>query len=178
MDVKMKMSVGRVLCTFILCFTCGCVYAETKIAILDFELKDLTLAPRIPAEIKRTASIKPLLETELKKAGYVMINIDSKSQQSADSGVGYLFDHHDVAANLGRQFGADYILVGRLHKPSFLFAYMMGHLIRVRDDKLIGDYISEAKGPNKKLTIKTVESLAVKIDKTLDNRYTPPPPSK
>jgi len=152
--------------------------AETKIAILDFELKDLTLAPRIPAEIKRTASIKPLLEAELKKASYLIIKVDPTKQELANSGVGYLFDHHDVAANLGRQLGADYILVGRLHKPSFLFAYLMGHLIRVSDSKLIGNYISEAKGPNKKLTIKTVESLAVKIDKTLDNRYTPPPPKK
>ena len=150
------------------------VFAETKIAILDFELKDLTLAPRIPAEIKRTASIKPLLEAELKKAHYVIIDIDSNSQKMADGGVGYLFDHHDVAAKLGEQFGADYILVGRLHKPSFLFAYLMGHLIRVSDAKLIGNFISEAKGPSKKLTIKTVESLTVKIDKTLDNQYSPP----
>jgi len=154
------------------------VFAETRIAILDFELKDLTLAPRIPAEIKRTASIKPLLEGELKKAGYMIISIDPKSQKLADSGVGYLFDHHNVAAKLGKQFGADYVLVGRLHKPSFLFAYLMGHLIRVSDAELIGDYVSEAKGPNQKLTIKAVESLTVKIDKTLDNRYSPPPPSK
>ncbi len=152
--------------------------AETKIAILEFELKDMTLAPRIPSEIKRTASIKPLLETELKTANYTIIDIDPKSQKIANSGVGYLFDHHDVAAKLAKGFGADYVLVGRLHKPSFLFSYLMGHLIRVSDAKLIGNYISEAKGPNIKLTIKTVESLAVKIDKTLDNQYTPPPPSK
>jgi len=150
------------------------LFAETRIAILDFELKDLTLAPRIPAEIKRTASIKPLLEAELKSADYSIINIDINSQQAADAGVGYLFDHHDVAAHLAKQFNADYVLVGRLHKPSFLFAYMMGHLVRVADAKLIGNFISEAKGPNIKLTRKTVESLAVKIDKTLENRYTPP----
>jgi hypothetical protein len=133
--------------------------ARTKIEILEFELKDMTLAPRTPAEIKRTASIKPLLEAELKSADYTIFDIDLESQKMADSGVGYLFDHHDVAAKLGKQFGADYVLVGRLHKPSFLFAY-------------------EAKGPNIKLTKKTVESLTVKIDKTLDNNYTPPPPSK
>ena len=160
--------------SIILCLISIGVAADTKIAILDFELKDLTLAPGIPAEIKRTASIKPLLEAELKKADYTLINIDLNSQKLADSGVGYLFDHHDVAARLGKQFGADYILVGRLHKPSFLFSYLMGHLIRVSDAKLIGNYISEAKGPNIKLTIKTVESLTVKIDKTLDNRYSPP----
>ena len=116
-----------------------------------------------------------LLETELQSADYTIISIDLESQKAADSGVGYLFDHHDVAAKLGKQFGADYVLVGRLHKPSFLFSYLMGHLIRVSDAKLIGNYISEAKGPNIKLTIKTVESLAVKIDRTLDNRYKPPP---
>lgn len=152
--------------------------AGTKIAVLEFELKDMTLAPRIPSEIKRTASIKPLLEAELKSADYTIINIDIESQKLADSGVGYLFDHDDVAAKLGKQFGADYVLVGRLHKPSFLFSYLMGHLVRVSDGKLIGNYISEAKGPNIKLTIKTVESLTVKIDKTLDNRYLPPPPAK
>ena len=163
---------------FIFVFMSFSLSAETKIAILEFELKDMTLAPRIPAELKRTASIKPLLEAELKKAGYTIINIDIESQKYADSGVGYLFDHDDVAAKLAKQFGADYVLVGRLHKPSFLFSYLMGHLIRVSDAKLIGNYISEAKGPNIKLTIKTVESLTVKIDKTLDNRYSPPPPSK
>lgn len=178
MNIKINTRIRHCLSSIILCLMSIDVFAETKIAILDFELKDLTLAPRIPSEIKRTASIKPLLETELKKADYVIIDIDPKSQKFADSGVGYLFDHHDVAANLGKQFGADYVLVGRLHKPSFLFAYLMGHLIRVSDAKLIGDYISEAKGPNQKLTVKTVESLAVKIDKTLDNRYLPPPPSK
>ena len=158
----------------LLCFTSVHLFADTKIAILDFELKDLTLAPGVPAEIERTASIKPLLEAELKGAGYTIVDIDLKSQAYANAGVGYLFDHHDLAARLGKKFDADYILVGRLHKPSFLFAYLMGHLIKVSDAKLIGNYISEAKGPNKKLTIKTVESLAVKIDKALDNSYTPP----
>jgi len=56
------------------------------------------------------------MEAALKIADYTIINIDLESQKF--SGVGYLFDHHDVAAKLGKQFGADYVLVGRLHKPS------------------------------------------------------------
>jgi len=168
--------IQRLLILIALCLVSVSAFAGTKIAILDFELKDMTLKPRILAEIKRTASIKPLLEGELKKADYTIIEIDLDSQKFADSGVGYLFDHHDIAANLAKEFGADYVLVGRLHKPSFLFSYLMGHLVRVSDGQLIGNYISEAKGPNIKLTIKTVESLAVKIDKTLDNKYSPPPP--
>ena len=173
-----KVWLYQVFSLILLCLINIGVFAETRIAILEFELKDLTLAPRIPSEIERTASIKPLLERELKSAGYTIVNIDHKNQIDSNAGVGYLFDHHDTAAKLGKEFDADYILVGRLHKPSFLFAYLMGHLIRVSDAKLIGNYISEAKGPNKKLTVKTVESLTVKIDKTLDNSYIPPPSSK
>lgn len=161
---------------FLIALSVAQANAETSIAILDFELNDLTLAPRTPAEINRTASIKPLLEKELKGAGYSIISIDLAAQHLSNSGFGYLFDHDDVAAGLGKTAGADYVLVGRLHKPSFLFAYIMGHLIRVKDGQLIGNYISETKGGDEKLTLKGVESLADKIDKDLDNRYTPPPP--
>ncbi len=139
----------------------------TRIAVLDFELKDMTLAPGIPAEIKRTASIKPLLEQQLRDQGYQMVAIPAAAQQYADSGIGYLFDHDDAAARLGQQHQVDYIIVGRLHKPSFLFAYLMVHLIEVKSGKIIGDYVSEAKGPQQKMTEKTVESLRVKINRTL-----------
>jgi len=154
------------------------LHAAPRIAILDFELKDMTLAPGIPAEIKRTASIKPLLEVELRSAGYDIVQIPPDAQQAADSGVGYLFDHADAAAELGKRFGADYVLVGRLHKPSFLFAYLMGNLVKVGDQQWMARIITESKGPNAELVIKAVESMADKIDDNLENRYTPPPPAK
>ncbi len=156
----------------------GGLCAETRIAILDFELKDLTLAPGIPSEIKRTASIKPLLEKELGSAGYVIVPIPLSEQHRANSGIGYLFDHGDAVAALGQQFGADYVLVGRLHKPSFLFAYLMGNLVRVRDQRVLGHFITESKGPNLALVVKAVENLADKIDNSLENRYSPPLPGK
>ncbi|WP_374088248.1 DUF2380 domain-containing protein [Methylomicrobium lacus] len=141
--------------------------AAPRIAVLDFELKDLTPAPSIPAEVARTASIKPLLEQELAKAHYPIVQIDRRDIAEAAAGPGYLFNHHDLAAELGRTVGADYVVVGRLHKPSYLFAYLMAHLVDVRQGKLIGDYISEIKGGDKKLTLKGVESLARKITATL-----------
>jgi hypothetical protein len=152
------------------------VFAETSIAILDFELSDVTLAPGIPAEIERTASIKAMLESELKGAGYKIIFIDLNAQHEANGGFGYLFNHNDVAAELANKAGAAYVLVGRLHKPSFLFAYLMGHLIKTSDGGLIENYVVETKGGDKKLTLKAVETLASKIDENLDNNYTPPPP--
>ncbi len=151
--------------------------ANTRIAILDFELSDVTLAPGIPAEIERTAAIKAMLEGELKKAGYIIIAIDLAAQHQANAGFGYLFNHNDVAAELARQAGADYVLVGRLHKPSFLFAYLMGHLIKAKDGGLIENYVVETKGGERKLTLKAVETLTSKIDYNLDKSYSPPPPA-
>jgi Protein of unknown function (DUF2380) len=153
------------------------VGANTRIAILDFELSDVTLAPGIPTEIERTASIKAMLEGELKSAGYIIINIDLAAQHQANAGFGYLFNHNDVAAHLARQAGADYVLVGRLHKPSFLFAYLMGHLIKASDGGLIENYVVETKGGETKLTLKAVETLTSKIDYNLDKSYSPPPPT-
>ncbi len=153
-------------------------WSETRIAILDFELKDLTLIPGTPAELARTASIKTLLEEELASAGYQIIAIDKTAQHQANSGFGYLFDHHDSAAKLGETFAADYVLVGRLHKPSFLFAYLMGHLINVESGQLIGNFITESKGGDKKLTRKAVEAMVVEIDALLEKRYSPPTKNK
>jgi len=142
--------------------------ADTKIAILDFELNDLTLDPRRPDELERTASIKSLLQETLnRKGGYDLIEIDSDAREKADAGVGYLFDHHDAAGALGKKFGAEWVLVGRVHKASFLFVYFLAHLVDAHTQKLVADYIVEVKGPQRKLTIKGVESLAEKIDKTI-----------
>jgi hypothetical protein len=140
--------------------------AKPRIAILDFELRDLTLKPGVPQELERTASVKPMLEAELAKSDFEIVNIPINAQLSASAGRGYLFDHHDIAAQLGQKFGADFVLVGRLHKPSFLFVYLMAHLIDVKHQRLLADYLSEVKGGDKKLTRKGVESLVVKINDT------------
>jgi hypothetical protein len=157
-----------VLFMAVICVLPAYAIANPSIAVLDFELRDLTLLPGIPAEKQRTASVKPLLEAELKKSGYEIISIPSEAQAEATSGFGYLFDHHDVAAQLGQKYQADYVLVGRLHKPSFLFVYLMGHLIDVKRQALLADFSSEVKGGDKKLTGKGVEDLAVKINNALN----------
>lgn len=172
------MRIVRAFFAVLLALAAAPAAADTRIAVLDFELKDLTLAPGVPAEIARTASIKPLLTKELESAGYRLVEIPADARQAANSGVGYLFDHADAAAALAKRYGADYVLVGRLHKPSFLFAYLMAHLVRVSDGSLVGNYITESKGPNAGLTGKAVESLTVKIDRDLERRYSLPPPQK
>ena len=110
------------------------------IAVLDFELNDLTVNPRQPEEIERTASIKASLQEALaSRYGYRIAALDSKAQQTADAGVGYLFDHSDAAAALARQFGADWIIVGRVHKASYLFVYFKARVVDVKSGEQIGD---------------------------------------
>lgn len=56
------------------------------------------------------------------------------------------------------------LLVGRLHKPSFLFFYLMAHLIDVKKETLAGEYLYEVKGGG---MVPGVEGIAEKITKTL-----------
>ena len=89
------------------------VFADTRIAILDFEVKDLTLYPRIKEEKERAASMKPMLQDILKaKGGYELININSDAQYEANKGTGYLFDHHDVVAELGSTIWSGFCING------------------------------------------------------------------
>lgn len=145
------------------------VYAETGIAVLDFELNDLTPMPRTPAELERTASVAPLLREALAENGiYEMVIIDPEAQAEADAAFGYLFDHPELAAELGRQFGADWIAIGRLHKPSFLFAYLKVLLVNVKTQRIAGDYVVEVKGAGKKVIERGAASLAEQIDQTVN----------
>jgi len=146
------------------------VQAAERIAVLNYELKDLTLVPGTEAELARTDSIAPLLRNELEKThGYQIILIASQIQNEADVAVGYLFDHADVAADLCKVHGADWITVGRLHKPTFLFAYIKAHLINCNSKKLVGNYTIEVKGAGKDLTAKGVAKLAIEIDQTIQS---------
>ena len=155
-----------VIFALLFCLSAANVTAQPRIAVLDFELRDLTVIPGIPQEVARTASVKPMLEEELKKSGYEIVAIPVAAQMQATAGFGYLFDHHDVAAQLAQHYNADYVIVGRLHKPSFLFVYLMAHLVDVKQQRLVADYLSEVKGGEKKLTRKGVESLVVKVNAT------------
>lgn len=144
------------------------IAADTRVAVLDFHLKDVTLTANTPQELERTASIRPLLEAELEKEDmYELVPVDMDAQSEYNPGFGYLFSHHDVVADLGGKYGAEYVIVGRVHKPSTLFAYLMVHLVDVRTRSLVGDYIVEVKGSQKKITEKGVARLAEKIHKTI-----------
>jgi hypothetical protein len=145
--------------------------AEVKrIAVPDFELNDLAgMTPTPPAEMERTASVAPMLRNALSLTGTsAVVAIDPQSVNHANQGFGYLFDHADEAARLGDRFGADWVVVSRVHKPSFLFAYLKVHLVNVKNARLVGDYVVEVKGEAKQATARGVTRLAEQLEQTLN----------
>lgn len=145
--------------------------ADTRIAVLDFELNDLTLEPRTPTELERTARVAPLLREALAaRKGYALVAVDPAAQEKADVSVGYLFDHPDAAAELGRRFNADWIAVGRLHKPSPLFSYLKVKLVEAKTGEIKGDYVVEIKGQFEQTASRGTAILAEQIDDTLRGR--------
>ncbi len=143
--------------------------AGTRVAVLDFELNDLTGITPIPREeLERTATLAPLLRESLRRKGHELILISPEEQSRANSGFGYLYDHPDEAAKLGQRFGADVVVVGLIHKPSFLFAYLK---TRIADSQApLGESIVEIKGSAKTVTERGVTSLAHQIDQILQQK--------
>ncbi len=143
-------------------------FGDTRIAVLDFELNDLTPLPRTAEELKRTASVAPLLrEALVEQGGYEPVLIDPAIHAGANLSFGYLLDHTEAAAALGRRLGVDWIAVGRVHKPSFLFAYLKVHLVNVATERLAGDYVVEVKGSLETLTARGAARLAERIHRTI-----------
>ncbi|MEX2496650.1 MAG: DUF2380 domain-containing protein [Woeseia sp.] len=167
----MQSGFPRLLAAIVAVFLALCAFpsfADTRIAVLEFELNDLTPMPRTPAELERTASIAPTLRDALsQKSGYELTVIDAEAQADADASFGYLFDRPELAAELGKQFGTDWVAVGRLHKPSFLFAYLKVHLVNVETGRVAGDYVVEIKGAGEKVVRRGAKSLAEQIDETI-----------
>lgn len=141
-----------------------CGYAAPHIAILDFELNDITSLPNTPEELARTASIRPLLEQAIRQAGnYQIVPIQAAAQTAANAGFGYLFRFHDQAAKLGQQAGADWVIVSQHSKPSFLYSYLIAHLVNVKTRSLSARFDIELKGNHPKVTEHAVDALAKKI---------------
>ena len=133
-------------------------------AVLDFELNDLTLNPVVAKETARAESLAPLLRERLgKHFGLEIVDVDSMTQATANEGLGYLFEHHDVVAELGNVVGADWVVVGRLHKPSHLFAYLEAQIVGVGSRRLLGRFVVEVKGTRPELTRRGVDALALQL---------------
>ncbi len=156
-------------CCVLLIVLCETANAGERIAILSFELNDITSLPNTQAERIRTALIKLLLEQAMMLIGdYDIIQISSDQQKVENAGFGYLFRFPDVTAKLAMKNGADWIIIGQHSKPSFLFSYLIVKLINVKTGEIIARYDIEMKGNHSKVTQRGVRKLSREIDKGIN----------
>jgi hypothetical protein len=104
-----------------------------KVMVLDFPLHDLTDLPNPPEELARIAYFNVAFKQKLADDGVeiVPVNVEIKAIAAAQSPT-YLFDHTDIAAELAKDSGADYILIGVAMKPTYLFVYPRLLLVDVK----------------------------------------------
>ena len=96
----------------------------SKVMVLDFPLNDLTDLPNPPEEIARIADFNHFFKQRLADDGVELVPVSNniKAVAAAQSAT-YLFDHPDIASDLAKDSGADYILLGVAMKPTYLFVY-------------------------------------------------------
>jgi len=157
----------------------GTVLADSKVAVLDMELLNLTMAlsdPQKNADIAANDERNVALTESLVREGfekrdqYELIRIDDKAHKKADKGVGFLFDRPEAAASLGEKFGADYIVVGRYHKPTYLFSYIMLRVVDVSSGELLQEFKTEVKGRPQETIPRNIENVMTEIDEMLSSR--------
>ncbi len=155
-----------------LLFLISPVWADNNFAVTDFELLDLTLRlsdPKKAAEIDAQEQEKiKMIDTLIRKGitdteGYTMLHVSAEDRNKADKSIGYLFDCAKCSADLGREYNADYILIGRLHKPTYLFSYIIVRVFDVKANRLIKEYRTEAKGKPSKSVPGAIDNILIKI---------------
>jgi len=159
-----------------LLFLSSPIWANTNFAVTGFEFLDLTFKipdPKKEAAIEAQEQEKINLIDKLIKEGiadtdgFTMIPISKEDRDKADKSHGYLFDCASCSSDLGREHHADYILIGRLHKPTYLFSYIIVRIFDVKTNKLIKEYRSEAKGKPQKSVPGAINNLLIKIRKDI-----------
>ena len=121
---------------------------------------------RAPQELKRTASLAPLLRKALGKRGYDVVSVPLAANDAAGASVAHLFDEPAAAAALGRRDKADWMVSGKLQKDSYLFAFITVRVVDVHTKHMIGEFNTRIEGPmtNQRLTRKGVQRIAEEVD--------------
>ncbi len=152
------------------------VLANSTFAVTDFELLNLTLKLSDPQKVaaidaedqERIKLMDALIKEGIANTeGFTMIHVSAEDRQKADKGVGFLFDCAKCSSDLGRDYNADYILIGRLHKPTYLFSYIIVRIFDTKTNRLVKEYRTEAKGKPSKSVPGAIDNMLIKIRKDI-----------
>jgi hypothetical protein len=141
-----------------------------KVMVLDFPLNDLTDLPNPPEEIARTADFNQYFKQQLVNEGVELVPVtDNITAVTTSQSATYLFDHPDIAADLAKDSGADYILIGVAMKPTYLFVYPRLLLVEIATKrKAFTAYVQmEGSWLEKTTTANSAQRLAEKVSNEL-----------
>ena len=104
-----------------------------KVMVLDFPLNDLTDLPNPPQELARISNFNIAFKQKLIDDGAEIVQVSDQIKAiAAEQSATYLFDHTEIAADLAKDSGADYIVIGVAMKPTYLFVYPRLLLVDVK----------------------------------------------
>ena len=141
-----------------------------KVMVVDFPLNDLTDLPNPTDELARTADFNQFFKQRLLDDGVELVPVtDNIKAVTATQSATYLFDHPDIAADLAKDSGADYILIGVAMKPTYLFVYPRLLLVEIETKrKAFTAYVQmEGSWLEKTTTANSAQRLAEKVSSAL-----------
>ena len=141
-----------------------------KIMVLDFQLNDLTDLPNPPEELARIAYLSTIFKQKLADNGIEIVPVNDKiKDEMSKNSATYLFDHTDVAVDLAKDSGADYIIIGVAMKPTYLFVYPRLLMIDIKTKrKAFTTYVQlEGSWSEKNTTAHSGKMLAKKVSDQL-----------
>jgi hypothetical protein len=143
---------------------------QAKVMVLDFPLNDLTDLPNPPEELARTADFNQYFKQRLVDEGVELVPVtDNVTAMTTSQSATYLFDHPDIAADLAKDSGADYVLIGVAMKPTYLFVYPRLLLVEIATKrKAFTAYVQmEGSWLEKTTTANSAQRLAEKVTNEL-----------
>jgi hypothetical protein len=146
---------------------------DTKIIVLDFQLHDLTDLPNAPAELKRIAFLSSSFKEKLAEKGLQLVPASEKLQaELTENNAAYLFDHPQLAAQLAKDSGADYLVLGLALKPTYLFVYPRIKVVDLATGEpvLSGYEQLESSAQDENTTANTARRLTDRITKFIEAR--------
>jgi hypothetical protein len=141
----------------------------SKIIVLDFQLNDLTDLPNPPEELARIAYLSTTFKQQLAENGVEIVPVNDKIKtEMLKNSATYLFDHTDVAVDMAKDSGADYIIIGVAMKPTYLFVYPRLLMVDVKTKrKAFTTYVQLEGSWSEKNT--TAHSGAMLANKVIDH---------
>ncbi|MDI1309268.1 MAG: DUF2380 domain-containing protein [Methylotenera sp.] len=164
--LKVFFSIGLIL----LVNTSAVAEPTAKIMVLDFQLQDLTDLPNAPEEIARVAYLSTIFKQKLSDNGVEIVPVNDKiKDEISKNSATYLFDHTDVAVEMAKDSGADYIIIGVAMKPTYLFVYPRLLLVDIKTkQKAFTTYVQlEGSWTEKNTTAHSGAMLAKKVSDQL-----------